>query len=65
MVQFDSEFVDFFARNDLLIDESGVLKAPTVIISRPICTFISSRVCLMKLSAPMFDAYKFTIINYC
>jgi hypothetical protein len=52
----------FLCSDDLSTYKSGVLKSPTTLVSEPICHFISSSVCFMKLGPPTFDEYKFVNI---
>ena len=42
-----------FCLKDLSIDVSGVLKAPTIIVSPLVSRFMSVSICFMYLSAPI------------
>jgi hypothetical protein len=43
--------------------ENGVLRSSTIIISGPVCPFMSSSICFMNLDVQMFGAHIFTIID--
>ena len=50
-----------FCLDDLFIDESGVLKSPTIIVLLSISPFMAVSICLIYWSAPMLDTYMFSI----
>jgi hypothetical protein len=51
-----------FCLNDVSIDESGVLKSFTTLMSGHICPIMSSSVYFMKLGTLMFVAYILRIV---
>ena len=50
-----------FYLEDLSIDESGVLKPPTIIVLLLISPFMAVNICLIYWGVPMLGAYIFTV----
>jgi hypothetical protein len=67
MVLFSSMiFLLMFCLYVLSVNESGMLKSPTVVVSGSTCSFILRSICYMNLGALMFSAYIFgTVIPSC
>ena len=51
-----------FCPNDQFIDESGVLKSPTIIVSLSVSPFMVVSICLIYWGAVMLGAYIFTVV---
>ena len=51
-----------FCLDDLSIDESGILKSPTITVLLSISLFRSVNICFIHLGAPMSDTKTFTNI---
>jgi hypothetical protein len=51
-----------FCLNALSIDGSGVLMSYIDVVSALICSFMSSSIYFIKLSAPTFGAYNFITV---
>ena len=50
-----------FCFHDLSIDESGVLKSPTIIVCGAMCALSFTNISFTNVSALAFDAYMFRI----
>jgi hypothetical protein len=57
-------FIDVFGLDDIPINKSVVLKAPTAIVSRPAFPFMPSNVCFIKLDASTFGTYKLRLVIF-
>jgi len=57
-------FLSIFCLNDLFIDESGVLKFPTIIILLSTSPFIFFNICLIYWGAHMLGAYIFIMSSW-